>query len=237
MINNKKLIFVIFLVGYINISKQTDNLVDYDWVEYYPGNLPLILSVPHNGWLAPDEIPDRVPGCQDSQGVCQFPGLDDCPTADVCPIGTVGDKNTGVIGEGLYIALEERLGQRPHLIISKLYRRKLDPNREINEAAQGNPIAIEAYNSYHNLIAEVRDSISSSGPGMIYEIHGQIHKMNSSEVGYLISKNRLNSDKPPNHKYTSIRGLKERTGMTIQELIYGPSSLGTLLENEGFKAR
>jgi len=209
---------------------------DSEWVEYHTGTLPLILSVSHGGWLYPEEIDDRTNGCKNSQGVCQFPWSDECPEDDVCKIRYVADSRTKDIGEGLYNKLGEKLDRKPHLIISKIHRSKLDPNREINEAAQGNPTAIKAYNSFHNLIAEVRNSISTSGPGMIYEIHGQIHKMNSSEVGYLISKNRLNSDKPPNHKYTSIRGLKERTGMTIQELIYGPSSLGTLLENEGFKA-
>ena len=32
------------------------------YVEYYPGNLPIILSVPHGGNMMPDEINDRIYG-------------------------------------------------------------------------------------------------------------------------------------------------------------------------------
>ncbi len=32
------------------------------YVEYYPGNLPIILSVPHGGNMMPDEINDRTYG-------------------------------------------------------------------------------------------------------------------------------------------------------------------------------
>ena len=33
-----------------------------EYIEYHPGNIPIILSVPHGGWLIPDEIPDRTYG-------------------------------------------------------------------------------------------------------------------------------------------------------------------------------
>ena len=37
--------------------------------------------------------------------------------------------------------LEKKLGSRPHLIVSRLSRFKMDPNRPIAQAANHNPLA------------------------------------------------------------------------------------------------
>ena len=36
-----------------------------DYVKYFEGNIPLIISVPHGGTLRPDLVPDRTSGVMD----------------------------------------------------------------------------------------------------------------------------------------------------------------------------
>lgn len=182
-----------------------------EFVEYREGTgLPLIICVPHDGKETPEEINDRENG-----------GIADSMTLD--------------IGEGLYAGLTERFGKSPHLVISKLHRSKLDPNREIKEAAEGDPLAEKAYNIYHDYIRDARTTLGEAGPGLILDIHGQAHGYNMTELGYLIWKDNLNSGnyKPED---TSIRGLVERTGKDLTELLHGPESLGGLLTSAGYKS-
>src|SRR5690606_18517561 len=90
------------------------------YIEYTPGTLPLIISAPHGGGLRPTEIPDRTTGT------------------------TVTDLNTEELARAVAAAFEQRTGERPHLLVSRLARIKLDPNRELAEAAAGNAYAEHA---------------------------------------------------------------------------------------------
>ena len=46
-------------------------------------------------------------------------------------------------------------------------------NRDIIEGAQGNPVAMAAYKCYHECITRAK---SSSNRGILFDLHGQVHK-------------------------------------------------------------
>ena len=77
------------------------------YVTYYPGNIPLILSIPHGGDISPPEIGNR------SYGV------------------TVTDSNTIELGIAIRNYFYSNYNIRPYVIINNLKRTKLDANREI----------------------------------------------------------------------------------------------------------
>ena len=56
-----------------------------------------------------------------------------------------------------------------------IFRSKLDPNREIKEAAEEDPLAEKAYNIYHDYIRDARTTLGEAGSGLILDIHGQAH--------------------------------------------------------------
>jgi len=203
------------------------------WVEYIPGTLDLIFTVPHNGADKASSIPDRVAGCQDSNGNCRFPGSDNCPQDKVCSVSLKADSYTRTIAE----LARERFGQLgdglPHLIISKLHRSKMDPNREEEDAAQGNEEAIQAYRAFHCTVQQVKAGIS--GPGLLLDFHGQTHGLNSTELGYAISRTNLNAG---SLVPSSISSLTERLSSlhSVEDLIWGQSGLGALLESAGYMA-
>ena len=134
------------------------------YVEYLPGTLPFILSAPHGGALTPAEIPDRTFGV------------------------TLTDRNTERMAEQIRDAFIARTEAAPHVIISRLARIKLDPNREIVEAAQGSPFAENAWDEFHGFIETARAWVENElGSGLYVDLHGHGHEVNRLELGYLTS--------------------------------------------------
>jgi hypothetical protein len=183
-----------------------------NYIAYYAGELPLIFSAPHGGYLTPSEIPDRT-------------------------YGTTGtDRKTIETVLALREAVFNFTGKYPHVIISRLKRTKLDPNREIIEAAQGNQWAEQAWYEYHSFIDIAKDSVTTHfGKGFYADIHGHGHSIERLELGYLLSSSNLMlSDNQLNSTYyinkSSLKALAAETPVSFPQLIRGSKSLGTLLE-------
>jgi len=182
------------------------------YVEYRPGTLPLVLTAPHGGYMEPLEIPNRGWGT------------------------TAQDRNTRELTLAIREELFSRTGANPHVILSNLHRRKLDPNREIVEAAQGNPEAERAWWEFQ-MYAEAAGNVvaESHGEGLHLDIHGHAHEVNRVEIGYLLSRTDL--DQPDGFlsgmaylNKASIKALAEKPGNDLAGLIRGQESLGALLE-------
>ena len=123
---------------------------------------------------------------------------------------------------------------------SNLHRRKLDANRELNEATFNVPDAKRAYKDYHGFIKKAINAIGHDHDhhGLILDIHGQNHTTcvgERTELGYLIPGRLLNSG-IYSYRMTSLRGLYETTCRGLwwksfrehcfKQLISGYASLG-----------
>ncbi len=190
-----------------------------NYIEYRAGDLPLILSASHGGHLTPSEIPDRTWG------------------------SFAVDTNTRELAIAVFDEIFARTGRRPHLVISHLRRIKLDPNREIIEAAQGNPVAEQAWREYHGFISSARAAARSAhGFAHLVDIHGHGHAIARLELGYALGNAELNlSDAALNHPgyawMSTLRTLAlSRPGVPFPELLRGHRSLGDLLTRRGVEA-
>ena len=208
-------------------------LVPFVWsqtVTYIPGELPLILSVPHGGALKPVEFPDRHYGCF-IDNECVFE--QDCtPQSSSCKVSTLKDAFTRDIGMAVSDFIFRETELHPYVVINELHRIKLDANREINEATLNNPNAIAAFNEYNQRVEEAINSINARA--LFIDIHGQTHPENWVELGYRLSSNELNTGTLPKEK-CSIRRLQEDScgsNVTCSYLyISGQHSLGAYLES------
>jgi hypothetical protein len=191
-----------------------------DWIEYRPGTLPVVLSAPHGGGLEPTSIPDRS-----GSGIV-----------------TVRDSRTIETTLAASDALEARTGARPHVVISHLRRTKLDPNRDIGEAALGNGAAEEAWREYHGFIEMAREAvIGTAGAGLYLDMHGHGHDVQRLELGYLLSGSLLDDIDDAgldllDGQNTSLAGLAARTPDAFSGLLRGALSFGGLLEAGGVPA-
>ena len=184
------------------------------YVQYFPGELPVVLSAGHGGELRSAEIPDRTEGT------------------------FVQDRNTMDLALRVRQTIKDQTGYWPHLVVSHLHRIKLDPNREILEAAQGNLAAERAWWEYHTYIKRARQIIEADfGEGYYIDLHGHGHTIQRLELGYLLSSSQLASSDEALLGLagnSSLKALAQKPGVDFVELIRGPTSLGALLEGEGF---
>jgi len=210
------------------------NYKEFQYVDYVPGNINLIFTVPHNGYEKPDHMPTRQHGCQDKKGNCKFPGVSNCPKSKVCKVATLGDGHTQEIARTVFNNFVKNTGKTPHLIINNIHRSKMDPNRVIEDAAQNDKGAVEAYNVFHNTIMRAKSTFDGK-PGLIIDFHGQGHEKNSTEIGYLIKKAELNSGNFQSSEI-GIKSLVARKKAKLNDFIFGKRSLGSLFEGAGYRA-
>lgn len=208
---------ILFLLLFFAASLRAQTLEQL--IEVRSGALPIILTVPHGGALKPDNLLARRYGV------------------------TGTDSNTIPLSEAIIAELQARHGGKPHVIISHLHRSKLDPNREIKEAAQGDPTAEAAWHRFHNSAQKACDTVMKNhGSGLLLDIHGHRHVDQRVELGYLVRGDQLRAtDAALNADTaliasTSIRDLDRRSPVTFVELLRGPHSLGSLLEARGFRS-
>lgn len=220
------LLILFYIIPSSSFSQTyTPGVASFDetgYVEYIPGNLPVILSAPHGGYLTPAEIPDR-----DCLG-CSY--LRDSYTQELAR--TIADD------------FFEATGCYPHVVINLLHRRKFDANRDIGEAADGNSTIEQAWQAYHDFLDDAKAQIiEEDGRGLFLDLHGHAHDIQRVELGYLLSKSELQlTDETLNtNNYIEESSLRTLVDDNLQhlshaELLRGAHSLGTLLENKGVRA-
>jgi hypothetical protein len=191
-----------------------------NYIEYIAGNSPYIFSAPHDGELTPAEIPDR--------------------TGNI----TVGhDSNLQDLIKRVGQAVFAREGRYPHIIICHLDRIKLDADREVVEAAQGNPYAVQAWKEWHSFIDTATQQVQKSfGKGFYIDLHGySSHPIQRLEIGYLLTNTDLllsdaTLDNPAYGNRSSIRTMIPLSRLTFSQLLRGPRSLGSYFESRGYPA-
>ena len=211
---------ILYIIGAIfivhNVCGQslfgTDN-----YIEYNIGQLPILISVPHGGNIAPAFIPDRK--CND-------------PT-------TVTDANTIDLGIKIDSIFKAKTGCRPHIIYCRLRRTKLDTNRNITDGTCGNPVAITSWQEFHHFIDTARLQIQQKfgNKAFYFDLHGHGNPIQRIELGYLLRSGELEFDDDILNQTTfieksSIQNLAKNNILKLShaQLLRGPLALGSMLE-------
>jgi hypothetical protein len=189
-----------------------------NYIEYQCGNYPLIISVPHGGYLEPPEMAERT-----------------------CGVG-VNDRYTQEISRYIRDSIYARTGKYPHVIFNLLKRTKLDANREINEATCGDPVSAISYYEYHNFIDSAKAIVLRDyGKGLLVDLHGHSHTIQRIEIGYLLTSVDLAQtdailDGSTYINKSSFKYLASIVPLTFSQLIRGSKSLGQFYDEGGYPA-
>ena len=190
------------------------------WIEYEPGNAPLIIVAPHGGTLLPSTLADR--------------SCSGCVTAN--------DLNTQELARAIVGAFTARTGARPHLVVNLLHRRKFDGNREQAEATGGRSELAPTWTWLQAAIDSATRRVGAgSGRGLLIDLHGHGHAIPRLELGYLLTATELRRTDAAlasggDMARTSIARLASdaRSGERGPALLRGPNSLGALLVAAGY---
>ena len=199
---------------------ETSSKVPKAYIQVLPGNMPLVISIPHGGYLLPDEIPER-------------------PCADCAKHQDIFTIEIGLAVRNLIF---KKTGFYPYVIINNLHRTRLDPNRNISEAANGNKNAELAWNEFQSSIDSANAQLTKKfGKGLYIDLHGHRHAIERCELGYLLSSEELQLENDLLNsesfaEYSSIRNLigHNKNSFTYAELVRGKYCLGALLEEKGY---
>ena len=222
MINDGRLLVLLGLAGLAGASavRRRGAAAIEQYVEITPGNLPIIVSVPHGGAFRPSEMPDRE-GCTD---------LPVGPGEDGRTCTSTTDPDTIELARAVSSAFEDETGRRPHLVICHLHRAKVDMNREIGEATQGRPGAVLAWQAYHaGIRAAARDVVARHGCGLYVDLHAHGHPSSQMELGYGLSSEDLRRPDAMISRLaerSTLHHAMTRTRAPFAEVLRGRTSLG-----------
>jgi hypothetical protein len=215
-------------------------------IDFYPGTMNIILSVPHDGDLRSD-LPKRPKGaCRKLnstskkcyyQNPCLSPKLK--TDTKICSISHGRDINTRLLALALRYELNQLFQLKPFVIINRLERSKIDMNRFIDEGTFGATNSMHAWMRYHFYLKHARENIINNknnygGKGLLFDLHSQEHKQGWVELGYMITSRQL-STKKYNVKSSSLASyLTTLFGAT--DLIIGNKSLGYFITKYKYSA-
>lgn len=190
------------------------------YIEYRCGSLPLIVTAPHGGYISPDSLPTRA-----------------CPGAT-----TIQDGFTLELAQAIDSMYALNHACRPHVVISHLHRRKLDPNRDSSEASCDDTRSMAIWRAFHGFAQAARDTVQlKHGKGLLLDLHGHAHTLQRIELGYQLTGDHLRSgDSVINSAFRVQRsGIRSLVALNIgtqthSELLRGQQALGTLLHASGY---
>jgi hypothetical protein len=192
------------------------------WIEYVPGDAPLVIIAPHGGLLKPWGLKDRA--------------------CDACYHGI--DANTQELARLVADSFAVRTGRRPHLVLNLLYRDKFDANRDRLEATGGNSALDSTWYRLHAAVDSAKaEAARLAGRALVIDLHCHAHDSARVEVGYLLDAATLRrSDDDLATALpllaTSIRGAARHTasGDGFVAMHNGPNSMGGMLAAAGLPA-
>lgn len=188
------------------------------YIQYTPGTLPIVISAPHGGYEKVEEMADRTYAAR----------RQDIKTREL----------TLVMQE----AFKELTNGQPYVIISNLHRIKMDPNRPMEIASQGDSLSEISYNDFHGFIKMAEADVKEKwGRGMYFDVHAHHRKYPVIELGYLIEPELLElSDEDLSDalfiEKSSIRNLVKTSPFSFTELLRGSVSFGALLDKYGYQS-
>eukprot|EP00040_Diaphanoeca_grandis_P029360 m.171827 g.171827 ORF g.171827 m.171827 type:complete len:428 (+) comp31663_c0_seq2:380-1663(+) len=188
-------------------------------------SIPVLITAPHGGQLKPDDdYADR--DCAGNGWVCG------------------ADSYTLQLAEHVATRFGQQYGGKcPWMVINHLHRSKLDANRELPEAADGDANAEDAWVAFHSFITQAQEKINSihgndgNGiKGVMLDLHGYAGEdylaggAPYAMYGYRLTENTLLQDPLPDAPTGSITHAAQKLGPGgLENLVRGAKSLGALV--------
>lgn len=178
------------------------------YLEFRKGNTNLLLSAPHGGNIRPRTIPNR----------------------------TYGNRSGDTYTRRLIKKIIKNLEEKPYYVYADIHRSKVDLNRDIEEAAQGNMVMESVWREWNKIISMYLGGIKLRYfKGLYIDIHSH-NKSDNFELGYGISVAdywNIKENKSPKKHSTLFQLANERVNET--DLLFGEFSFDSTLRSYDYK--
>ena len=168
------------------------------------GDLPIILSAPHGGT-------GEVPGVTERSGVGLATG----------PAGFFTGRDTGTeeLAHEVSDAIKKRFGKSPFVVISKVHRKFMDPNRPADIAFE-DPKIKPVYDYYHDSLSKYcREVTDRFQVGVLIDLHGQGSRADTvfrgTKNGLTVTHLRETFGEAAHRGSHSLFGLLSTRGWTV----------------------
>ncbi|CAF0837283.1 unnamed protein product [Adineta ricciae] len=215
-------------------------------IDFYPGTMNVILSVPHDGDLR-SNLPSRPKGAcrklNSSNRKCYYqnPCLSPQFQMDTkhCKISRGRDVNTRLLALALRYEFKALFHFTPYVIINRLERTKVDMNRFIDQGTFYRKDNMHAWMRYHFYLRHARELIVKNknnygGKGLLLDLHSHDHPERWVELGYLLPSRQL-SRKSYHLKHSSFASYLTSLFEPIH-LVSGNKSLGHFITKYNYSA-
>ncbi len=184
-----------------------------NYVEYIPGNLPIIIGAPHAGSLIPSHLPIILDRGTDG--------------------GTL--QSSLMIMDSILLATN---GCRPHLIINHLHPKLFVCTGEMIEASGLHSETNQAWFDFNNFIEIAKTKVTNDwGKGHYFEMHTTARPRNQIGLGLDATDLSLsNAALATIASQSTVHHLCTVGGANFLEVVKGDTCLGSLLEAEGWNS-
>jgi N-formylglutamate amidohydrolase len=195
-------------------------------VASHRGTLPVLVTCPHGGRAAPDDVPER-------KGKTTPPD---------CNFEKSSDLNTSEIAHGVAQRMLNLFGEAPYVVVAQFHRKFLDANRS-RRCAFESPAAGRYYDEYHRTVRAFVDDIRAEhgGIGLLFDIHGTAGIASDPADVYLGTADGqtiarlLEADPQAMWRRRSLRGFLQAAGHVVSPKRPGDPEAAPL--NGGFTVR
>ncbi len=168
------------------------------------GDLPIMVSAPHGGKVG-------VPGVTERTGA----GLATGPSG----FFTGRDTGTEELAHAVSDAIKKRFGKSPFVVISKVHRKFMDPNRPADIAFE-DPKMQPVYDHYHDSLSKYcREVTDRFQVGVLIDLHGQGSRADTvfrgTKNGLTVTHLRETFGEAAHHGSQSLFGLLSTRGWTV----------------------
>lgn len=188
-----------------------------NYIEYIPGDLPIIIVAPHGGPIKPIDVEPSNPQRGNDAGTYETTQL----------------LKTNITNK--------TKGGTPHVIYNNLYTKYLNPVSPIDKAAGEQSVFRKAYKEFHDFIEDAKAKVTNQwGKGHYIEIHGNgVNQTKWNMIGLGVSKKYLqgsDDDIRSRLNVSSVKNLIINGKADFIEIVKGKSSLAGLLDAKGWKS-
>lgn len=172
------------------------------YIDFFDGDLPIILSIPHNGGIELINTNIRI-GKED----LQYNGR----------VIMKNDYEIGRIGKKIQEYFMKMVHLKPYIICNNVNRKYIDVNRQSSYGSESDMTTI-IWNMYHNKLDEyIQECLTKFSHCLLIDLHGNSSTYNIIQLGY--GTDTIDGE----YKNFSLASLKKK--YNPYNLLYGHRSL------------